>query len=244
MTLISILAAIGVGFSLGLLGGGGSILTVPILVYLLDFPPKVAIPVSLFIVGLGALFGALRHHFKSNVQLKAAGAFVPAAMLGAWLGAKVSAFIAPTLQMVIFGVLTVLAAIAMLRPKDKKIKSASNIYILLSSAFGVGLLTGIVGVGGGFMIVPVLVYFANMSMIHAVGTSLLIIAFNSFAGFVGYLGMVEIPWSFSLIFAGVVIVGILLGIKASDHIDNTKLKQVFAGMLIVIGVFILFKNLF
>lgn len=245
MTLVSSVAAILVGFSLGLLGGGGSILTVPILVYLLGYAPKTAIPVSLLIVGLGALIGAVRHFFKGNVQLKAAFAFLPSAMIGAWIGARISQFINPTLQMLVFATLTILAAAAMLKPQKYKPDQPGkkNLVVLVLSAFFVGILTGLVGVGGGFMIVPVLVFFAGMTMLHAVGTSLFIIGLNSLSGFVGYLGLVEIPWNFAFMFSAVVVVGILFGIKASDHIDNNKLKKAFAGMLLVVGTFIIAKNL-
>lgn len=243
MTMISTIAAISVGLSLGLLGGGGSILTVPILVYLLDYDPKIAIPMSLLTVGVGAFVGGAKYYFKGNIQVSALVSFLPSAMLGAWLGARLSTTISPLFQMVLFGTLTVLAALAMLR-KQKDVKNeTSRLPIVIASAFFVGILTGVVGVGGGFMIVPVLVYFANMKMINAVGTSLLIIAFNSFAALIGYIGVVSIPWGFSLAFTTAVVVGIFIGVKLSEHVDEKKLRRLFAFMLLAVGIYILIKNL-
>lgn len=243
MVTLGYFAAILVGISLGLLGGGGSILTVPILVYLVGLDPKRAIPISLLIVGLGALTGAVRHYRSGNVQLKPALYFLPSAMVGAWLGAKGAAHLSALTQMVLFGVMTVLAAGAMIRPAPEREGQAQIKPVsLATSALGVGLLTGVIGVGGGFMIVPALVFFAGMSIRYAIGTSLVVIALNSLAGFVGYLGTAEIPWGFTLIFALFVSVGILIGVKISERMQAASLKKSFASMLFIVGGFVLAKN--
>ncbi len=243
MVTLGYFAAILVGISLGLLGGGGSILTVPILVYLVGLEPKRAIPISLLIVGLGALTGALRHYKGGNVQLKPALYFLPSAMIGAWMGAKGASYLSGLTQMILFGVMTVLAAAAMIRPAPEREGPAIIKPISLSlSALGVGVLTGIIGVGGGFMIVPALVFFAGMSIRYAIGTSLVVIALNSFAGFIGYLGTVQIPWDFTLIFAFFVSIGILVGVKIAERMQPASLKKSFAGMLFVVGGFVLAKN--
>lgn len=243
MVTLGYFAAILVGLSLGLLGGGGSILTVPILVYLVGLEPKRAIPISLIIVGLGALTGAFRHYRSGNVQIRPALYFLPSAMAGAWLGAKAAANLSSLIQMAIFGAMTVLAAAAMVRPAPEREAPAEIRPLSLAfSAFGVGLLTGVIGVGGGFMIVPALVFFAGMNIRYAIGTSLVVIALNSLAGFLGYLGVVDIPWGFTLLFAFFVAVGILVGVKVSERMAVASLKRAFASMLFVVGGFVLAKN--
>lgn len=243
MTILAGFAALAVGLSLGLLGGGGSILTVPILVYLLGIDPKTAIPISLIIVGLGALVGGARHYFKGNVRVRETIAFFPSAMVGAWVGARLAIHLSSVVQMVIFGSMTILAAFSMLK-KQKDVTSDHQVRLfpLFSSGLGVGLLTGIVGVGGGFMIVPALIFFASMPITYAIGTSLVIIALNSFAGFLGYLGLVTIPWGFTALFSSLVMVGILVGIKTSERLNPQQLKTAFAVMLLLVGIFVLYKN--
>lgn len=243
MTILAGFAAMTVGLSLGLLGGGGSILTVPILVYLLGLNPKTAIPISLIIVGLGALVGGARHYFKGNVRVREAVAFFPTAMVGAWVGARLALHLSSVIQMVIFGTMTIMAAFSMLR-KQREVVSDQQLRLLplIASGLGVGLLTGIVGVGGGFMIVPALIFFARMPIKYAIGTSLVIIALNSFAGFLGYLGQVAIPWGFTALFSSLVVVGILVGIQISERLNPQQLKSSFAVMLLLVGVFVLYKN--
>lgn len=243
MVTLGYFAAILVGISLGLLGGGGSILTVPILVYLVGLEPKRAIPISLIIVGLGALTGAFRHYRSGNVQIKPALYFLPSAMVGAWLGAKVAAHLSSLTQMITFGAMTVMAAAAMVRPAPEREAPAEVKPLSLAiSAFGVGILTGVIGVGGGFMIVPALVFFAGMNIRYAIGTSLVVIALNSLAGFLGYLGVADIPWGFTLLFALLVAVGILIGVKISERMPVASLKKSFASMLFIVGGFVLAKN--
>ena len=233
-----------IGLSLGLLGGGGSILTVPILVYVLKMDPKVSIALSLAIVGTTSLFGVIRHYKNNNVNFKIALIFAPVAMIGTFMGAKISQMISGQTQLILFAVIMLLASIFMLKGrKDTDKKEVQLNYILISVvAVAVGILTGVVGVGGGFLIVPALVLLAGASMKESVGTSLFIISLNSFSGFSGYIGLVEIPWIFLLKFTSFSVVGIFVGASLVKFISQNSLKKAFAVFLIIMGIFILYKN--
>ncbi len=233
-----------IGLSLGLLGGGGSILTVPILAYVLDMAPKTSIALSLAIVGTTSFIGSITHFKKGNINLKVAAVFGPVAMLGAFLGAKISAHMAGSTQLISFAVIMLLASISMFTSReDTQAQKKELNYLLISlQAIVVGIVTGIVGVGGGFLIVPALVILTGISMKQAVGTSLLIIALNSISGFVGYIDQVVIPWKFLITFTTLTSVGIILGGLLINYIPSKLLKKVFAVFLIMMGFFILFKN--
>ena len=233
-----------IGLSLGLLGGGGSILTVPILVYVLKMDPKVSIALSLAIVGTTSLFGVIRHYKNNNVNFKIALIFAPVAMIGTFMGAKISQMISGQTQLILFAVIMLLASIFILKGrKDTDKKEVKLNYILISVvAVAVGILTGVVGVGGGFLIVPALVLLAGASMKESVGTSLFIISLNSFSGFSGYIGLVEIPWIFLLKFTSFSVVGIFIGASLVKFISQNSLKKAFAVFLIIMGFFILYKN--
>jgi uncharacterized membrane protein YfcA len=230
-----------IGLTLGLLGGGGSILTVPILVYLLKMDPKQAIALSLAIVGITSLIGVFRHAKVKNVDYKVAALFAPIAMIGTFGGAKISQFLTGEIQLLFFGIIMLLASIHMFKGKKEKEEEISKTisYPLLTiQAIIVGIITGIVGVGGGFLIVPALVLLAGLSMKKAVGTSLLIISLNSLSGFIGHIGIVEIPWSFLFKFTAFSGIGIIIGSYLSDFVPQQKLKKIFAIFLICVGSFI------
>ena len=234
------------GVSLGLLGGGGSILTVPLLVYVLGFGAKTAVGMSLPIVGTTSLAGAFGHWRAGNVRLKTALLFGLAAMAGAYSGARLAEYLSGEVQLTILAVVMLAAAVAMIRrgsPADPVKGEAEPAHLtLLAAAVGVGVLTGIVGIGGGFLIVPALVLLARVPMKQAVGTSLVVIAMNSTAGFAGYLGQVEVPWGFMAGFTGVAIVGILIGTALVQFVSQTQLKRAFAVFLIGVGLFTLYQN--
>lgn len=235
------------GLSLGLLGGGGSILTVPLLVYVLGFGAKTAIAMSLPIVGTTSLAGALGHWRAGNVRLKTALLFGFAAMAGAYSGARLAGYLSGEVQLTILAVVMVAAAVAMFRggnPANRAVSGAPGptLVPLLAAAVGVGVLTGIVGIGGGFLIVPALVLLARVPMKQAVGTSLVVIAMNSTAGFAGYLGQVPIPWAFMAAFTAVAIIGILIGTALVRFVSQAQLKRAFAVFLIGIGLFTLYQN--
>ena len=248
MSVLGIALAAVIGLSLGLLGGGGSILTVPILVYVLGFAAKEAIAMSLGVVGTVSLFGSLSHWKNGNVDLRMAFRFGLFAMAGAYLGAHLSVFFTGAVQLVIFAVVMLLAAISMLR-KDRSFgplvpEGPRPLPMVITAlvGVGVGVLTGLVGVGGGFLIVPALVLLARVPMKQAVGTSLLVIAMNSAAGLTGYLGKVEVPWAFMALFTAVAILGTLVGTYLVRFVSQLALKRAFAVFLVFMGGFILYQN--
>ncbi|CAN5890819.1 sulfite exporter TauE/SafE family protein [soil metagenome] len=239
-----------IGLSLGLMGGGGSILTVPIFVYVLGFDPKLAIAMSLPVVGITSLVGALGHWRAGNVRLRTALLFGAIAMVGAFAGARLAVFVSGVFQLSLLAVVMLAAAISMFRSARRSGTGASAenderpmaLPLLIPVAMGVGLLTGLVGIGGGFLVVPALVLLGRVPMKKAVGTSLLVIAMNSAAGFAGYLGTVQVPWGFMAGFTAVAIAGILGGTALVRFVSQRALKQAFAVFLLVMGTFILYKN--
>ena len=233
-----------IGLSLGLLGGGGSILTVPILVYILNMDPKVSIALSLAIVGITSLFGVSNHYRNGNVNFKIALIFAPVAMLGTFFGAKLSQLISGQTQLVLFAIIMLLASIFMLKGRKETEEKNVNLNFFLVSivAICVGVLTGIVGVGGGFLIVPALVLLTGISMKAAVGTSLLIISLNSLSGFLGYLNLIEIPWVFLIKFSSFSVLGVFIGASLVKFVSQSALKRAFAIFLIIMGFFIIYKN--
>lgn len=245
--MIAYILAIIIGLSLGLLGGGGSILTVPVLVYALEMDPKTSIALSLAIVGATSLVGSISHFRAKNINVKVAIVFGPVAMLGTFIGAKLSQLISGQTQLIIFAIIMFIASIFMFKGRKEKEKEISedktlNYPLILIEGLIVGIITGIVGVGGGFMIVPALVLLANIPMKQAIGTSLIIISFKSFAGFIGYMNIVEIPWMFLLKFTSFTAVGIILGSYLVRFVSPDKLKKAFAIFLVFMSLFILYKN--
>jgi uncharacterized membrane protein YfcA len=244
-----------IGLSLGLLGGGGSILTVPILVYVLGFGAKESIAMGLAVVGVTSLFGAAGHWRRGNLQFRAALVFGAVAMAGTYAGARLSVFISGAAQLLLFAAVMLVAAFFMFRNGRKEAALAARkeavhapeprkapFPVMAAAALGVGGLTGLVGVGGGFLIVPALVLLVGLPMKQAVGTSLLVIALNSFVGFAGYLGHVEVPWVYLGVFTAIAVAGILAGTWASHFVSQAMLKRAFSAFLVLMGVFILFKN--
>lgn len=236
-----------VGFSLGLLGGGGSILTVPILVYILERDPKNSIAMSLAIVGATSVVGVINHWRAGNVRFKVALLFAPFAMSGTFLGARISQYLSSQFQLILFAIIMILASFFMIRGRKglegEEEEKSPPILIVGLQALIVGVMTGIVGVGGGFLLVPALTLLVGLPMHHAVGTSLLLIALNSFTGFAGYLGLVEIDWKFLGQFTGLSILGILAGSQLVPYIPQKKLKKGFGFFLIFMGIYVLYKNL-
>jgi uncharacterized protein len=238
-----------VGLSLGLLGGGGSILTVPIFVYVLGYDPKLAIAMSLPVVGVTSLVGALSHWRAGNVNLKTAGMFGAVAMCGAFLGARAASLLAGAVQLAVLAGVMLIAAAMMFR-SSRAVSATANLAteqrprtaVLLAVALGVGVLTGVIGIGGGFLVVPALVLLARSPMKQAVGTSLLVIAMNSAAAFAGYAGQVAVPWGVVASFTAIAVAGILAGSYLVRFTSQTALKRAFAMFLIVMGVFVMYKN--
>lgn len=234
-----------IGLALGTLGGGGSILTVPVLVYVLGFDPKLAIAMSLPVVGAAALVGVISHWRAGNVRLQTAAIFGSVAMVGSYAGARASVWFSARAQLLILGTVMVAAAASMLRnaaEEELHESAAPHPALLLSVGLGVGVLTGLIGIGGGFLIVPALVILGRVPMKAAVGTSLLVIALNSTSGFLGHYGREVVPWGFVVRFTFVAMLGILAGTALVHHIPTRQLKRAFAFLLVVIGALILWQN--
>jgi hypothetical protein len=249
MTALAAVFAALIGLSLGLLGGGGSILTVPVFVYLLGFEPKEAIATTLAVVGVTSLFGAAGHWRAGNVNPRLAALFGVVAMGGTYLGARLAHHLSGAVQLTLFAVVMLAAAYFMSRPRPREPAAAPGdaagrmpLGKVAAVGIGVGMLTGVVGVGGGFLIVPALVLLGRVPMRQAVGTSLLVIAMNSAAGFAGYWGRVEVRWGFLALFTAVAIAGILVGTRLSRSVPQQALRRAFAVLLVIVAGFILYQN--
>jgi len=243
------LGALLVGLVLGLLGSGGSILTVPVLVYLVGEPNKLAIAESLGIVTLISFVGALPFVYRGQVSWRNVLLFGLPGMVGAYLGAYLSQFMPGTLQLAIFAGVMLLAAVMMFRrtAPDPEESHPRRHWKVMLDGFGVGVLTGIVGVGGGFLIVPALVLLGGLPMHLAIGTSLFIIAVKSISGFVKYIDVLgeagfSIHWDLVLIFSAIGIVGSFVGGKVGSYVPQARLKRGFAVFLVLMGVVILGQN--
>lgn len=249
-----ILGALAIGLTLGLLGSGGSILTVPVLVYVLGHDDKAAIAESLAIVGTIALIGMLPYARRQQVDWRSVAFFGIPGMGGTYAGAWLAKFVTGPVQLVLFAVVMLLAAVVMFR-KSRTTGSASlsnsdataaqhAVWKIILEGLFVGVVTGLVGVGGGFLIVPALVVLGGLPMRLAVGTSLVVVALKSFSGFLKYLGVVSslgghVDWQTIGIFAAVGIVGSLVGNALSQRVNQQALKRAFAGFLVVMGLFVL-----
>jgi uncharacterized protein len=250
------LLALLIGLSLGLIGGGGSILAVPILVYVLGLNAKTAIAMSLAIVGMVSLIGVIPHWRRGHVNFQTALSFAPPAMVGALLGSRLATLplVSDTLQLICFAVMMLIASYFMIRKPQTSLSNQAKLarpqthqhpypwLAITLEGLGVGILTGFVGVGGGFMIIPALVLLGGIPMKEAIGTSLLIIASNSATGFLGYLNQVNINWNLTLTFTAVAILGVIWGTYFSSKIQGAKLQKAFGYFLIAIAVFILIKR--
>ncbi|WP_281239364.1 sulfite exporter TauE/SafE family protein [Flavobacterium praedii] len=252
------LASIIIGLSLGLIGGGGSILTIPILVYLFKIDPKLATSYSLFIVGITALSGCFSHYRMGNLKVKSALFFAVPSVISILIIREVIILKIPNvlftlndfqvtknfLIMIIFAVLMMAASFSMIRKSNSNIKSVGTNYWQLALIGSiVGIVTGFLGAGGGFLIIPALLFFANLPMKQAVGTSLLIIFVNSSIGFIGdlYIGTpIDYPFLFTI--SAIAFIGMLIGTQLSKKVDGDKLKPVFGWFILVMGIYIIIKE--
>lgn len=263
MAFIEILGFFGafiIGVVLGLIGGGGSILTVPVLVYMLSEDPVTATAYSLFVVGTASLLGAFRNMQKGLVDFKTATVFAIPAFIAVYITRK---YIIPEIPehlftianfevsknigiMLFFALIMLLTSYSMI--KEQKAISTENTEVnynyplIVTEGLVVGVLTGIVGAGGGFLIIPALVLLANLPMKKAVATSLLIIAVKSLIGFIGDLQTMYIDWKFLSVFTAIAVGGIFFGVWLNNFIDGKKLKKGFGWFVLVMGVFIVIKE--
>lgn len=244
------LGALAIGLSLGLLGSGGSILTVPVLVYLVGQPEKIAIAGSLAIVGAISLVSAIPYALKKSVKWHSVYLFGGPGIIGAVLGAYVARYIPSAVQMLIFAGLMLTASYLMFRPVklSEEEHTPRAFWKIMIDGLIVGAVTGIVGVGGGFLIIPALVLLGGLPMRIAIGTSLIIIALKSFAGFFEYLHVLrdlglQIDWKIILIFSVIGIIGGFMGNAISSKMPQQTLRKLFAVFLVMMGAFIFYKNL-
>jgi len=262
MEIFGYLASLVIGVSLGLIGGGGSILTVPVLVYLFHVDPVSATAYSLFIVGATSLVGVVPKYRLGEVNFKTALIFGVPSIAAVFLTRSflvplipqvlfsVGEFqlTKPLMMMLLFAVLMVFASVSMIRkPKNENSNQGPQVFkypIIVLEGTVVGILTGLVGAGGGFLIIPALVILSKLPMKQAVGTSLLIIAAKSLIGFTGDLGKTTMDWPLLLIISGLAIVGIFIGSLLAKRIAADRLKKGFGWFVLVMGIYIIVKELF
>jgi uncharacterized membrane protein YfcA len=245
MPLGGLLLSIGIGVSLGFFGGGGSILTVPLLVYGFGLDPKEAIASSLLIVGIASLSGAFAHWRRGNVRPKEGLAFGVAGMIGAFLGGRASAFIDGGVLLILFASMMLLTAVAMWRGRrgDPSAAPPRPAYLKLAAqGIAVGSFTGLVGAGGGFLIVPALALWAGLPMAAAVGTSLLVIVLNCTAGFLGTLSHVHVDLTLVAAVTTAAVAGSFAGTRLAQVVDPASLRRAFAGFVLVMGSLILVRE--
>jgi len=259
LQIIGYLGALFVGLVLGLIGGGGSILTVPILVYILGYNPVIATAYSLFVVGSSSLVGTIQKMRKGFVDIKIGLAFSFPSFMAVYLSRR---YLVPNLPdtlvsfgnlsltkdmaiMIFFAFVMLLASISMIRTKREE-QQLLNIkqpyYLTFIQGLVIGTVTGLIGAGGGFLYVPALVLWAKLPMKKAVGTSLIIVTINSLIGFTGDLQTIQVDWLFLLSFSSVTVIGILLGVFLSKYISGKKLKKGFGWFTLIMAIYIIFKE--
>ncbi len=262
MDILAILAGLATGMVLGMFGSGGSIIALPALLYLLHVEPKSAIAMSLGVVAVTATVSGLDNWRRGLVDVRVALVFGLFGVAGTFAGARLGLLTPVMIQLGLFALVMYAAAWRMLKPAKVTVSSSGIVAVgggavalggcrdffspcmghIALHGIGVGVLTGLVGVGGGFLIVPALVLLSGIPMKTAVGTSLAIVAAKSYAGFIGYMGGVSIDWSVMASFTVVTVVGSFIGARFSNRISQNLLKKAFAWFLVVVATYILFKS--
>ncbi len=245
MTALVLAAALLVGLALGLLGGGGSILTLPILVYLAGVPTKPAIAMSLFVVAATSAVAVVPHARAGRVRWRTAAVFAPAGIAGAYLGGRMSTHLPAAWLLVGFGLTMAVAATAMLRHRRTTStvhRGRRPVVALAAQGAAVGLLTGLVGAGGGFLIVPALTLLAGLSVADAVGTSLLVIAVQATAGLLGHLDAVRLDWPLTLAVTAAAVTGTLLGARLTGRVPQHALRTAFGWLVITMAALVLVQQ--
>lgn len=258
MEILGYVGALFIGLVLGLTGGGGSILTVPILVYLMSINPVTATAYSLFIVGTTSTFGAIQNYRKNLVDIKNGFIFAIPSFIAVYLTRK---YIVPeipkviiespflitkdTFLMLFFAVIMVFGALSVLKKKSQNTNNEEkrNLILIGIQTFTIGIIIGLVGAGGGFLIIPSLILFAKLPMKKAVGTSLFIIAMNSLVGFIGDVQNLEIDWLFLLTFSAISVVGIFIGMYLTKYTNESQLKKIFAYFVLLMAAIIVLKEM-
>ncbi|QWT87649.1 sulfite exporter TauE/SafE family protein [Chryseobacterium sp. PCH239] len=263
MEIIGYAAAILIGVSLGLIGGGGSILTVPVLVYLFGIDAFLATEYSLFVVGISSLVGSVSYFKKGLVNFKMALVFGLPSVISIFL---TRIYLLPLIPenvfqiqnftvtkniflLLIFAGLMILASYKMIKRNSSEeslecITNKNSAFLAAGQGSIVGVLTGLVGAGGGFMIIPALVNLLKVPMKTAIGTSLMIISFNSLIGFLSSVNQVKIEWKLLVSITVIAVAGIIMGSKLSKKIDGKKLKPAFGWFILIMGIYIITKEIF
>ena len=258
MEIAGYIASLFIGLALGLIGGGGSILTIPILVYLFSITPTIAISYSLFIVGFTSLLGAYNSYRKGLVNFKTVLLFGSSSITTVFIARK---FIIPIIPdvffklgsfevthslfvMVVFAILMLVASIPMIRNRKmvEKVQAKENPFKLVMYGVLIGLVTGFLGSGGGFLLIPALVMLMKLPIKEAIGTSLLIIALNSLIGFLGDFGRHPIEWKFIVLITAIAIAGIFIGGYFNQKVNGDKLKKGFGWFVLSMGIYIIIKE--
>lgn len=242
MSPIGLVLSVLIGLSLGFFGGGGSILTVPLLVYVFGCSPKEAIASSLLIVAVASVSGALQHWRAGNVRVRTALVFGTTGMFGAYVGGRVGALLDGGVLLLLFATMMILTALAMWRGRRVPARGDNSRVVpgkLVAQGLAVGSFTGLVGAGGGFLIVPALVLWAALPMPAAVGTSLMVIVLNCLAGFSGYAFHVAVDYALVVAVSACAVAGSLVGSRLTHVVDPAALRRSFAGFVLVMGLLIL-----
>ena len=246
MIALTVVLAVFVGIALGLLGGGGSILTVPLLAYVAGMEAKQAIATSLLVVGTTSAVAAVSHARAGRVQWRTGLVFGVAGMAGAYAGGVLARFIPGSVLLIGFAVMMIATAIAMLRGRKDvgPVEPGHRIPVpkVIVEGLVVGLVTGLVGAGGGFLVVPALALLGGLPMPIAVGTSLVVIAMKSFAGFAGYLSSVSIDWKVAGMVTAAAVVGALVGARLTALVNPDSLRKSFGWFVLVMSSVILFEE--
>ncbi|MCI4675196.1 sulfite exporter TauE/SafE family protein [Candidatus Mycolicibacterium alkanivorans] len=247
MIIVTVALAVFVGVALGLLGGGGSILTVPLLAYVAGMDAKQAIATSLLVVGVTSAVGAVSHAKAGRVQWRTGLIFGGAGMAGAYLGGVLARFIPGTILLIGFALMMIATAIAMLRGRKNVVPTDGTHRLhfgkIVAEGLVVGLVTGLVGAGGGFLVVPALALLGGLPMPIAVGTSLVVIAMKSFAGLSGYLLSVHINWTVALAVTAAAVIGAFIGARLTAMIDPDALRKAFGWFVLVMSSVILAQEI-
>jgi uncharacterized membrane protein YfcA len=247
---LGLVLALPVGIVLGLLGGGGSILALPIFLYVFGFPAKPAIAMSLAAVSASAFVAFVGHWRQRNVDLRVGIPFGLCAMASAFVAARLARFVSDSVQLGLFAAFAFVSAFMMLRRPAPAAAAPGGpatprfTALLGLEAAGVGALTALIGAGGGFVIVPALVYLAHTPVRQAVGSSLFVITLNALSAFAGYLGQVPIDWPLVGAFTAVTAVGAVVGTRLNRHVPEARIRQWFGLLIIVLGTYLILKRLF
>ncbi len=243
MSPLAIAGAVGIGLSLGLTGAGGSILTLPVLVHLAGMPPQQAVGPSLLIVGLAAFVGCLQRARAGDIHYRAVGMFGVSGAVGAVLGSRLTPLLSPDALMLVFAALMGLVAVRMFRPIGSEPRPLPECKPVrcLGAGLITGILTGFLGVGGGFLLVPALMRFARLPLKMAAGTSLAIIAVNAAVGFLSHLGATPIPWTLVGVYSALAALGAWGGGAISSRLPGQGLRRAFAWLVAATAAFVVWR---